>query len=303
MLDRDPLDELFEARGLGDLQEPLVSLEEGGHEPPITLLEARRQRSLEPGEDRSSARRAPEQDQRIVRDTHERRREHGEQRLVVVAVLDQPQVREDVDNLLLSVVAAAYGAVGLQPLLAQGGLEHVGRSPGCQQHRDLAGSASAELDQLLDPPRQRTCLGEPPVLAALAHGRLVDHGDFDGGAKLGSGKAARRLERFEMLSELCPENVVDDSKHLGSRAVVLGQRKHAAALAPTGAEDVDVGVAKAIDRLELVADEEELAGGEEVDELALEPIRVLKLVDHDRAKAPLELIPDSRTFEQQVADE
>ena len=48
-----------------------------------------------------------DEDERVVRDADERRREHGQQRLVVVAVLQQPQVREQVDDLLLAEVAAA----------------------------------------------------------------------------------------------------------------------------------------------------------------------------------------------------
>ena len=49
-------------------------------------------------------------------------------------------------------------------------------------------------------------------------------------------------------------------------------------------------MAKAVDGLELVADEEQLlrgAGAEEVDQVGLETVGVLKLVDHDRPETKL----------------
>ena len=95
--------------------------------------------------------------------------------------------------------------------------------------------------------------------------------------------------------------MVDDLQHLGPRAVVLGQREHAArGLAPL-AEDLDVGVPEAVDRLELVADEEEVLGREQVDQLALEPVRVLELVHEHRAEAPALPLADRRVVAEQVA--
>ena len=79
--------------------------------------------------------------------------------------------------------------------------------------------------------------------------------------------------------------MVDDGEHLRARAVA-----RARSLAPL-AEDLDVRVPEAVDRLELVSDEEPLAvsarRGDEVDQLALQTIRVLELVDHDRAETQL----------------
>ena len=99
--------------------------------------------------------------------------------------------------------------------------------------------------------------------------------------------------------------MVDRGEHLRPRAVVLGEREHAARLLAPLAEDLDVGVAEAVDGLELVADEEELlpvrALGEQVDDLALEPVRVLELVDHDRAEAPALALPHGRVVAEQVA--
>src|SRR4051812_16574962 len=60
---------------------------------------------------------------------------------------------------------------------------------------------------------------------------------------------------------------------------------------------------EAVDRLELVSDEEELAvvAREEVDQLALQPVRVLELVDHDRAEAPALALPNVLVLLQELA--
>ena len=99
--------------------------------------------------------------------------------------------------------------------------------------------------------------------------------------------------------------MVDHVEHLGPRAVVLGQREHAADLLAPLAEDLDVRVPEAVDRLELVADEEDLGVlvREQVDELALEPVRVLELVDHDRAEAPALALADLGVVAQQLPGE
>src|SRR3954452_19013564 len=61
---------------------------------------------------------------------------------------------------------------------------------------------------------------------------------------------------------------------------------------------------EAVNRLELIADEEQLlrrAGAEQVDEVGLEAVRVLELVDHDRAEAELLDLPDGVVLAQQLA--
>ncbi len=95
--------------------------------------------------------------------------------------------------------------------------------------------------------------------------------------------------------------MVDDSEDLGARAVVLGEREHAAALGAALPEDLDIGVAEAVDRLELVPHEEELLGVERVDELALEPVRVLELVHEHGAEAPPGLLAHLLAGEEEVA--
>ncbi len=58
---------------------------------------------------------------------------------------------------------------------------------------------------------------------------------------------------------------------------------------------------EAVDRLELVADEEEILGRQQIDQLALEPVRVLELVDEDGPEAPALALPDRRVVAQEVA--
>ena len=114
----DPLAEALEREPRRRLGEPVVALPEGAQQPRVVGVEISRQRALETGEDRA-ARVAPDQHQRVVRDADERRGEHADERLVVVAVLEQAEVREQVDDLLLAEVAAAGGAVGGEAGAAQ----------------------------------------------------------------------------------------------------------------------------------------------------------------------------------------
>ena len=95
--------------------------------------------------------------------------------------------------------------------------------------------------------------------------------------------------------------MVDHLEHLGPRAVVLGQRQHAPRCLAPLAEDLDVRVPEAVDRLELVAHEEQVLGREQVDELALQAVRVLELVDEDGAEAPALALADRRLVAQEVA--
>jgi hypothetical protein len=98
--------------------------------------------------------------------------------------------------------------------------------------------------------------------------------------------------------------MVDDGEHLRPRAVVHRQRQHPVAgrIAPF-AEHLHVGMAEAVDRLELVADEEALTAGagDQVDQLALQPVRVLELIDHERTEAQLLALADRRVVAQKVA--
>src|SRR5204863_7735798 len=116
----------------------------------------------------------------------------------------------------------------------------------------------------------------------------------------------RRRERLVALAERGAEEVVDRGEHLRARAVVGSQGQPLRRRLAPRAEDVDVCVAERIDRLELVADEEDVllrAAGEQVDQLALERVRVLELVDHDRPEAQLLRFADARVVREEIARE
>ena len=95
-------------------------------------------------------------------------------------------------------------------------------------------------------------------------------------------------EGLVLVSELAAEELVHGREHLRTRPVVAAQRQQVRRLGAALAEDVDVGMPEPVDRLELVADSEDLGHigvGDEIHELALQPVRVLELVDHHEAEA------------------
>src|SRR5262249_24090290 len=112
--------------------------------------------------------------------------------------------------------------------------------------------------------------------------------------------------RLVAVAERGAEEVVDRREHLGARAVVRGQRQPLRRSLAPRAEDVDVRMTERVDRLELVADEEQIllgAAGEEVDQLALERVRVLELVDHDRAEAQLLRLAHAHVVGEEIASQ
>ncbi len=163
----------------GGRDEPLVALLESTDEPLVLGRERLRQRALDPGEERPAAGLPPDQHERVVRDADERRREHGDERLVVVAVAQQPQVHEQVDDLLLAEVAPSRRPEGRQPERAQLLLVPLGVRAGGEQQDDLPGRRRAVVDELADPPGDVPRLRPPPVLARLAVGALVGDEQLD----------------------------------------------------------------------------------------------------------------------------
>ena len=250
---------------------------------------------------------AADQDERVVRDADERRREHGDERLVVVPVVQQAQVAEQVDDLLLAEVPSPGRAVGRQAERAERRLVALGVGAGREEQDDLAGRGCAGVDELAHPPRDRRRLAVAPVRACLAVAALVADEQLDRVPEHRIRELARRVQLLVARPELVAEEMVDRREHLGPRAVVERQRQALlGAFAPV-AEDGDVGVAEAVDRLELVADEEDVGrprpGFQQVDDLALQPVRVLELVDHQRPEAQLLRLAHALVVAQQVARE
>ena len=118
--------------------------------------------------------------------------------------------------------------------------------------------------------------------------------------ELGCGASAQRLavglepclERREGLAEHHVAEEVDRCEDLGPRPEVAAERElvHCLVGARGGsllAEHLEVGVAKPVDRLVLVPDDEEprLGAAEGVDQLELDTVRVLELVHHQMGEA------------------
>ena len=106
MSGHDLLAQPLEAHTRRRRDEPLVSLLERTDEALVILAKLLGEGALDPGEQRPLARLPADVDEPVVRDADERRRQHGHERLVVVAVVEQPLVREQVDHLLLAEVPA-----------------------------------------------------------------------------------------------------------------------------------------------------------------------------------------------------
>ena len=114
VLDEDQLAEPLERDLPRRGDETFVPLEECTEQTLVVPLETGGKLLLERGEERTACCVPPEEQERVVRDADERRGEHGRERLVVVPVLQQAQVREQVDDLLLPEVAAAGRPEGRQ---------------------------------------------------------------------------------------------------------------------------------------------------------------------------------------------
>ena len=112
-----------------------------------------------------------------------------------------------------------------------------------------------------------------------------------------------RQQRGEALGPLRRVGGVEDVEQLLARAEVRRQQPHAI-LAERGAalaEDRHVGVAEAVDRLELVADREQVVALERLEHVELEPVGVLELVDHDQREALRPALPVLGVGGEQVA--
>ena len=149
-------------------RQPFVALPERAHEPFVGFRQRLGQRPLDPREERPAAGVTADVDERVVRHADERRGEHGHERLVVVAVVEQAQVGEQVDDLLLAEVPATGRAIGRQATLAQRRLVALGVGAGGEEEDDLAGCRDAGLDQLGDAAGDRLRLTVTPVRAGLA---------------------------------------------------------------------------------------------------------------------------------------
>ena len=118
---------------------------------------------------------AAEEDEGVVRDADERGGEDGRERHVVVAVVQQAQVGEQVDDLLLAEVALARRAVGRQAGGAELLLVPLGVGSGGEEQDDLPRSGVAGGDEVTDAPSNRARLAAPPVDVGSRVRRLLSH--------------------------------------------------------------------------------------------------------------------------------
>ena len=187
VLDQDLLAQPLEADVAGDRGEPVVTLPERLEQLSVPLGQAGREPLLEPRVERAAWRRPPQQRERVVGDADERRREHRDERLVVVAVVQQPQVAEQIAHLLLAEVPTPGGAIGRKVGRAAFLLVLLRVGPRCEEDDDLAGVGLAGLDELLDAARDRPGLAPAPAVRCVLVARLVGDEQLDSGPGRGSG--------------------------------------------------------------------------------------------------------------------
>jgi hypothetical protein len=304
VLGEDALAQELERRMRRDVEQALVALPEREHEPLVVLKEVSGEGTLEAPEDRLALRLRPDEDECVVRHADERRGEHGEERLVVVAVVQEPQIGEQVGDLLLPEVVPPRSAVRRQADGAELLLEPLGVRAGGEEQHDLTRCGDPCVHQLAHAAGDVPGLGSAPVHAGLAGRRLVRHEQLEGVPQRGDVGRVGGLEALELVPELAAEELVHGGEHLGPRAMVPRQRQDGRGGAATLPEHCDVGMAEPVDRLELVPDDEQVGVrtvAEKVEELGLEAVRVLELVDHDRAEPQPLALPDRLVVPEQVS--
>jgi hypothetical protein len=220
--------------------------------------------------------------------------------------VEQAEIREQVDDLLLAEVTLSRRPVRWNPERAQLLLVPLGVGAGGEDKDDVAGSCGVALDQLVHALGNRFRFCASPVRRLVPReARLVGYEQLDGRSEDWIREIARGTQRLEFVTEVGAEEVIDDGEHLRPRAVVLRERQDARRRASPLAENLHVCMAESVDRLKLVADEEDLplaaAARQQVDQLALQPVRVLELVDHDRREAELLAGPDRLVVAEHVA--
>ena len=167
MLGDDSLAQRLEPQSLGRPDEPFIALEERAQEPLVGRGEPLRQPALERREERPPRRVPANEHERVVGDADERRRENRRQCDVVVAVVQEPQVGEEVDDLLLAEIAAAGRAIGRQALAPQRFLVALCVRARGEEDDDLAGVGLAGVHELAHATRDPLRLARTPVLIGL----------------------------------------------------------------------------------------------------------------------------------------
>ena len=272
----DPLEQIGDPDSLRCLDEPVEALPEGLHQPRVVVGQPIREPVLEPAEERGLGR-APERVQPGVGDADERRREHGQQRAVVVPAAQETQVRAQVRDLLAAVVAAADRAVRVEARLAERRLVQLRIGARAQEHDHprLLVALVAQLGETRGQ-RDRLVLARVPDLA-----RLVDDQQLERDP-VGWGRSAPAREQpLEPVVEHAAEDLVQHRDEGIGRAEAVVQPDDRPCLGAPPAEHLDIRVAEAVDALPLVADVAALGirTGDQLQDRVLQRVGVLELVD------------------------
>ena len=218
--------------------------------------------------------------------------------------MEQPQVGEQIDDLLLAEVAASRRTVRGEPFQPERFFIPLGVRPSREEHDDLAGECCPGVDELTHACGDGPRFAVTPVLAGVAVVRLVGDHELHRVTEHRIRELGRRGKWLVLVAESTSEKEVDCREHLRARAVVGAKRQQVRGLCTPFAEDLDVGVTEPVDRLELVADGEDLGQlgmRDQVDDLALKAVRVLELVDHDEPEAKPDAVPNLVVVEQHVS--
>ena len=253
---------------------------------------------------------------------HERRREQRVERQLVERVGERRQVGAQVAHLLLAPVAARrpprrWAGRGRRsrarratcPCWPAAGPP---RRPGSTARSGPASSAIrwARSRASDGAPGRASCPAASKGELALQRPAVAVHHE-----QLHARRHARRLararvglpQRLEPSSNASLEGEVEHVQQLAAAAEVVrdarlvpGSRPPRLAPSP---EDADVGVAEAVDRLVRVADREQVVPLEQLEDRALQPVRVLELVDHHVLEALAVVLAQAGLVDQQVARE
>ena len=154
--------------------------------------------------------------------------------------------------------------------------------------------------------RERLRLGKPPRRREPVGRRVL--GALVGEQQLDNRRAKRRIraprsQRPEPLAERARERGVERLDQLRAGAEVDvegGARPDRCEPLPESLEQLDVGMPEAVDRLLGVADGEEIAHRDGLDQLELHDVRVLKLVNHDVSEPRAVALTHLRLSQQQL---
>ena len=115
--------------------------------------------------------------------------------------MEQPEVREKVDDLLLAEVAAPGRSIRREALAPKRLLVALGVGAGGEEDDDLPGIGLAGVDELAHAARDAPRLSRAPVLARVGEARLVGDEQLDRMAEHRIGELRRRRQRLVVVAE------------------------------------------------------------------------------------------------------